>query len=110
MLMENKKLKHLDIGYNEIGDDGVRNVTEGLQQNDTVTELKLYNCNISVKGNYCTLIDETNHFTSLHDSYYENIISSYIATFILHLSMVKSLVSANHIKLHVKTIMDILGS
>ena len=55
MLMENKKLQHLCIGSNQIGDDGVRHVIEGLQQNDTVTELRLYNCNISVKGNYCNL-------------------------------------------------------
>ena len=53
MLMENKKLQHLDIHLNEIGDDGVKHVTEGLQQNDTVTELMLSWCNISVKGNYC---------------------------------------------------------
>ena len=52
MLMENKKLQHLDISGNEIGDDGVRHVAKGLQQNDTVTELRLHCCNISVKGNY----------------------------------------------------------
>ena len=52
MLMENKNLTHLDISFNNIGDDGVRHVTEGLQQNDTLTELELYNCKISLKGNY----------------------------------------------------------
>jgi len=59
MLMENKKLQHLDIHLNKIGDDGVRHVTEGLQQNDTLTELLLRDCEISVKGiaiaNYCNL-------------------------------------------------------
>ena len=55
MLMENKKLQHLFIDDNGIGDDGVRHVTEGLQQNDTVTELILSQCSISVKGNYCNL-------------------------------------------------------
>ena len=55
MLMENKKLEHLDIGDNKIGDDGVRHVMEGLQQNDTVTELRLYSCEISIEGNYCNL-------------------------------------------------------
>ena len=49
--MENKKLQHLDIGGNKISDDGVSHVTEGLQQNDAVTELSLNYCNISVKGN-----------------------------------------------------------
>ena len=52
MLMENKNLTHLNIGYNDISDDGVRHVTEGLQQNDTLTELWLGYCKISVKGNY----------------------------------------------------------
>ena len=52
MLMENKNLIHLNIGSNDISDDGVRHVTEGLQQNDTLTKLVLYNCKISVKGNY----------------------------------------------------------
>ena len=52
MLMENKNLTHLNIRNNNIGDDGVRHVTEGLQQNDTLTELVLGNCKISVKGNY----------------------------------------------------------
>jgi len=51
-LMENKKLQDLDISWNEIGDDGVRHVTEGFQQNDTLTELFLSHCEISVKGSY----------------------------------------------------------
>jgi len=55
MLMENKKLQHLDISGNKIGDDGVRHVTEGLQQNDILTKLWLWDCEISVKGNYCNL-------------------------------------------------------
>ena len=52
MLMANKNLTHLDISCNGISDDGVRHVTEGLQQNDTLTKLWLYDCKISVKGNY----------------------------------------------------------
>jgi len=52
MLMENKKLQYLNIDMNKIGDDGVRHVTEGLQQNDTLTELSLESCEISVKGSY----------------------------------------------------------
>ena len=50
--MDNKKLETLNISDNKLGDDGVRHITEGLQQNDTLTELWLYNCEISVKGNY----------------------------------------------------------
>jgi len=54
MLMENKKLQHLNIGQNKIGDDGVRHVTEGIQRNNTLTELLLWECEISVKGSYIT--------------------------------------------------------
>ena len=50
--MENNKLQHLNIGNNNITDDGVRYVTEGVQHNDTLTELWLWDCKISVKGNY----------------------------------------------------------
>ena len=49
--MENKKLQHINIGDNEIGDSGVSHITEGLQQNDTLTELVLQYCKISAKGN-----------------------------------------------------------
>ena len=44
MLMENKKLKHLDISGNSIL------IYRKLQQNDTLTELMLANCGIS-EGN-----------------------------------------------------------
>ena len=49
--MENKKLQHLNIGGNKVSDDGVSHMTEGLQQNDTLTELILRDCEISAKGN-----------------------------------------------------------
>ena len=52
MLMVNRTLKHLDIDGNKIQDDGLRDIMEGLRQNDTLTELVLDNCGISVKGNY----------------------------------------------------------
>ena len=48
--MENKKLQHLNIDSNEIGDNGVRHVAEGLCQNDILTELVLYDCEITAKG------------------------------------------------------------
>ena len=50
--MVNRTIKHLSISLNKIQDDGVRDIMEGLQQNDTLTELSLQNCEISVKGNY----------------------------------------------------------
>ena len=52
MLMVNRTLKHLDIGGNEIQDDGVRDIMEGLEQNDTLTDMELFSCKMSVKGNY----------------------------------------------------------
>ena len=52
MLMENNNLEHLDIGRNNIGDDGTKDVMEGLQQNGALTELHLDEHAISVKGNY----------------------------------------------------------
>ena len=52
MLMVNRTLKYLVISDNKIQDDGMRDIMEGLQQNDTLTELFLQYCEISVKGNY----------------------------------------------------------
>lgn len=47
MLMENNKLQHLRIRGNKIGDDGLRQITEGLQHNNT---LVANGCGFSVKG------------------------------------------------------------
>ena len=52
MLMVNRTLTHLNINGNKIQDDGVRDIMEGLQQNDILTDLWLQHCEISVKGNY----------------------------------------------------------
>ena len=52
MLMENKNLKCLDISGNVISDDGIKDVSAGVQQNNTLTKLTIHYCNISVKGNY----------------------------------------------------------
>ena len=50
MLIENNKLQYLDIKWNEIGDDGVRLITEGLQYNNTLTKLNAWDCDVSVTG------------------------------------------------------------
>ena len=52
MLMFNRTLENLNINDNRIPDDGVRDIMEGLQQNDILTKLLFYYCQISVKGNY----------------------------------------------------------
>ena len=48
--MKNNKLQCLDISWNEIGDDGMRLITEGLQCNNTLTKLNAEHCGISVTG------------------------------------------------------------
>ena len=50
MLMKNKSLQFLRIGNNKIGNDGVRQITEGLKDNNTFTKLMLWLCGISVEG------------------------------------------------------------
>ena len=53
MLMKNNKLQYLGIGLNEkIGDDGVKLITEGLQYNNTLINLDVRYCGISVEGRY----------------------------------------------------------
>ena len=50
ILMENNKLQYLDNSWNEISDDGVRLITEGLHCNNTLTKLIAWVCGISVTG------------------------------------------------------------
>ena len=53
MLMKNNKLQYLNIAGNcEIGDDGVKLITEGLQYNNTLIELDAMYCGISVEGRH----------------------------------------------------------
>ena len=55
MLMETKTLQYLNISDNRIDDEGMKNVMEGLQCNDTLTGLRIHDCQISIKGNYSYL-------------------------------------------------------
>jgi len=52
LLMENKKLQALNIGENQIGNEGVVAVCEGLYNNTNLTELWMTNCGLSVEGIY----------------------------------------------------------
>ena len=55
--MKNMKLQYINISGNKIGDDGVRHITEGLKVNNTLTELELQYCGMSMKGiNTCTFM------------------------------------------------------
>jgi len=52
LLMENKKLKVLSIGRNQIGNEGVAAVCEGLYNNTNLTKLRIDYCGLSVEGIY----------------------------------------------------------
>ena len=40
------------MGYNDIGDDGISSVANGLQYNKSLTKVDVSKCEISTKGNY----------------------------------------------------------
>ena len=44
-------LQELDIGWNDIGDDGMAVISEGLQHNKSLTTLRVDACGLSAKGN-----------------------------------------------------------
>ena len=50
MLIKNEKLQQLSIGGNEIGNDGMKHIIEGLQYNNTLTLLYADDCGFSVEG------------------------------------------------------------
>ena len=43
-------LRELDVGYNDIGDNGISVITELLLSNKTLTKLDISYCELSVKG------------------------------------------------------------
>ena len=43
-------LRVLDVGYNDIGDDGMAVISEALQHNKSLTTLWIIYCGLSVKG------------------------------------------------------------
>ena len=50
LLKVNNSLQELYMEYNQIGDDGMSSVADGLQCNNTLTELDVEECGFSVKG------------------------------------------------------------
>ena len=50
LLKVNNSLQELDMRGNQIGDDGMSSVADGLQCNKTLTELNVWECGFSVKG------------------------------------------------------------
>ena len=52
LLMENTKLQVLDISVNQIGNEGVAAICQGLEKNTTLIELRMVQCWLSVEGIY----------------------------------------------------------
>ena len=50
LLKVNNSLQELGMNYNDINDDGMSSVANGLQCNNTLTELYVQGCGFSVKG------------------------------------------------------------
>jgi len=52
LLLENKKIQVLNFGNNQIGNEGVAAVCEGLYNNTNLTEFRMSYCGLSVEGIY----------------------------------------------------------
>ena len=50
LLKVNNSLQQLDIRYNDIGEDGILSIADGLQHNNTLKILNVAGCEFSVKG------------------------------------------------------------
>jgi len=55
--MENKKLQVLDIGSNQIGNEGVAAVCKQLHSYITLTELSVWGCGLSLQGIECIIMN-----------------------------------------------------
>ena len=52
LLKVNNSLQKLDMRDNDIRDDGLSSVADGLQHNNTLTKLDVSECKFLVKGSY----------------------------------------------------------
>ena len=50
LLHLSRTLEFLALQSNNIGDDGISTISEGLQHNSTLTELYIRNCGLSMEG------------------------------------------------------------
>jgi len=50
LLAESVTIKGLILSDNPIGDKGLENLAEGLQDNTILTDLKVWRCNLSSEG------------------------------------------------------------
>ena len=56
LLKVNNSLQVLNMRDNDIRDDGMLSVADGLQHNNTITKLDVSECKFSVKGSYSTVV------------------------------------------------------
>ena len=52
LLKVNNLLQELIMRANDIGDNGMSSVADGLQHNNTLAKLNISQCKFSVKGSY----------------------------------------------------------
>ena len=45
-------LRELDVSYNYIGDNGISEITKGLQSNNTLVQLNVAECDVTAEGSY----------------------------------------------------------
>ena len=57
-------LQELDIGQNDIGDDGISVISEALQHNKSLIILDVQRCGLSEKGNVVCKMYATKHFNA----------------------------------------------
>ena len=50
IITDSTALRELDVSSNDIGDNGISMITEGLHSNKTLTKLRVSGCGFSVKG------------------------------------------------------------
>ena len=57
LLKVNNSLQELHMRENDVSDDGMSSIADGLQYNNTLTVLNVSECGFSVKGTYCSVQD-----------------------------------------------------
>ena len=64
-ILDRATLTKLDISHNCIGDDGILIVSEELQQNSTLTMLRMIDCGFTAKGDHNDIY-VSNYYYCLH--------------------------------------------
>ena len=45
-------LRELNVSWNDIGNNGISEITKGLQSNNTLVQLNVSGCDVTAKGSY----------------------------------------------------------